>query len=261
MILATILSSLFTIYPWNVGGSVYGTSGEYSDGGSRHSTSAYFSMDRRSKDGFVIGYEDLMIKKDDETYRQFNWVGRDIFWIKPSLRLVGLIGHLQSSNSDDAWLGGGKIEGDLPWLKYSAGYVRSDYQLWLPYSLRDAWKNIIIDQVEIQISRKLGPIVMRLGAINQTMGDTFYSMNHVALVGKIKNKITGSFLFSAGESLYAVDTDLLIINNNPEILTQSMAIRATYKLNPNIYISGIWAQHKYNPYDIQYLSIGLSGRF
>jgi hypothetical protein len=79
--------------------------------------------------------------------------------------------------------------------------------------------------------------------------------------GRFREKCTASFSFSQGESLYAVDPYLLIINNNAEILNQTMALRGTYKVSPNFYISGVWTQHKYVPFDIRYLSIGLTGRF
>lgn len=261
MILAALLSSFFTIYPWNIGGSIYNTTGTYTDGGSSVSKAGYFSMDRRSKDGFVIGYEDLLIEKDNDTYRQFNWMGRDVFWIKPSLRFIGLVGHLSSSNSDDAWIAGVQAEGDLPWLGYSFGFIRSDYQLWNPYALFDTWENLLIDQYDFHLSRKLGPVVARLGTMNQKVDDNNYSMIQLTITGNIIDKITGSVSYSSGESLYAVDPYLLVINNNPEILNESMAIRSTYKLNPNFYISGIWTQHKYDLYNIQYLSVGLTGRF
>ena len=261
MILAALLSSIFSIYPWNIGGSVYNTTGTYSDGGSSISKAGYFSMDRRQKDGFVIGYEDLIIEKDDDTYRQFNWMGRDVFWIKPSLRLVGLVGHLSSSNNDDAWLGGVQAEGDLPWFGYSTGFIRSDYQFWIPYALLDAWENVIIDQYDFQFSKKWGPIITRIGMLNQIMGDDTYSMKQLTITGTIKEKISGSFSFSSGESLYAVDTYLLVINNNPEILTQSMSLRGTYKFTPNLYLSSIWTQQTYDPYTIQYVSVGVTGRF
>ena len=93
------------------------------------------------------------------------------------------------------------------------------------------------------------------------MGDDTYSMKQLTITGTIKEKISGSFSFSSGESLYAVDTYLLVINNNPEILTQSMSLRGTYKFTPNLYLSSIWTQQTYDPYTIQYVSVGVTGRF
>ncbi|MBT3300221.1 MAG: hypothetical protein HOB40_01855 [Candidatus Marinimicrobia bacterium] len=269
MILSTILASIFSIYPWNMSVTGYATSGQYSDEGSSFSQAGYISMDRRSKDGFVLAYEDLTIEKDGETYRQFNWMGRDAFWIKPSLRFVGIVGHLESPSenesligSDDAWLAGGRIEGDLKWFGYSTGFIRSDYQIWFPWSLReDVWYNLLIDQFDLQLSRKIGPVVMRIGLTQEKIDDKNYTTNSMLVSGRFREKCTASFSFSQGESLYAVDPYLLIINNNAEILNQTMALRGTYKVSPNFYISGVWTQHKYVPFDIRYLSIGLTGRF
>lgn len=264
MVLITLLSSLFSIYPWNLTTSTYLTQGEYSNGNTSISKSGYISMDRRGKDGFVIGYEDLLLKIDSVEYRQFNWMARDIFWIKPSIRLAGIAGHIETNNKDYAWISGVQIEGDLPWFGYSHSYIRSDYQNFQyinPYTLDESWIQNKIDQIDFHLSKKFKYFTTRIGLIRQQIEGINYSTTQLSLSGAIMKKLTYSLLFSQGENVYAIDPYLLIINNNPEILTQSISIKSSYKINPNLYLSGVWTTQSYKNFEVDYLSIGITGRF
>ncbi|MBC8196939.1 MAG: hypothetical protein H8E60_03535 [Candidatus Marinimicrobia bacterium] len=264
MVLITLLSSLFSIYPWNLTTSTYLTQGEYSNGNTSISKSGYISMDRRGKDGFIIGYRDLLVKTENGDYRQFNWMARDIFWIKPSIRLAGIAGHIETNNKDYAWISGVQIEGDLPWFGYSHSYIRSDYQNYQftnEYSYNKEWVKNEVEQIDFHLSKKFKYFTTRIGLIRQQIESINYYITQLSISGKIKKKLSYSLLFSQGENKYAIDPYLLIINNNPEILTQSMSIKGSYKINPNLYISGVWTIQSYENFEVDYLSIGITGRY
>jgi len=258
----SILLSFFSLYPWNIGGSVYGTLGNYSDGREYLSKAVYVSMDRRGKDGFVIGYEDLEISNENENYHQYNLVVRDIFWIKSSLRFVGIVGHLTASDSDDGWLWGTYAEGDLPWFGYSIGYIHSDYHTWS--SFKEAYPNreeVNISQWDASLSKLIGDNVIRFGFLQQDIGsETNRSLfsNWTYFPSKSFSMI---FSYVHGKSRYSIDPDYLTINNNPDILKNLIGLRILYRFTPNWSINGIYSHHIYDEYTINYIGFGIQARF
>ena len=262
MILNTLLS-LFSIYPWNIGASAYYTFGDYSNGNQSESTAIYWSMDERQKNGFVLGYEELIISSDNEDYEQYNLLTKDVFWIKNQFRLVGLGGRMTSNTSDNGWFLGGMVEGDLKWFGYSFGLVQSNFQQW--HLLSDfiaEWDDVNINQYNGVLSRRIGPITFSVGHQYQKFQKETYTTNSFALSGYFFEKYGITLRGSFGESRYSIDPYYLILNNNPEVLKKNLFGRLDYRISPNWYIHAVFSHHEYEAkQSINYSSLGIQCRF
>jgi len=266
MILESLLT-LISIYPWNAGLSVYGTSGQYSTGEEYVSKAVYFSMDRRLKDGFTVGYEDLTITTASTTYRQYNTLARDVFWIKPQLRFGGIIGHITTNQTDDGWLWGTQVEGDLPWFGYALGYTYSDYQNWQPlFTDLNNVADIFVEQWDLSLSRWFGKHVFRTGMMYQTMD----SLTYTTFSGSWVYQPTKSFFlaatYSLGESRYSIDPYTLILDNNPDILKRMFSFRAGYRFTANWSLTIVASRHNYSrikdpDYRADYIAFGVQVRY
>ncbi len=262
MILNVVLS-LFSLYPWNMGASSYYTTGDYSNGKQSVSKTIYWSMDERQKNGFVLGYEELIISSDNGDYEQYNLLTKDMFWIKKQLRLGGLAGRMTSNDTDNGWFLGGMVEGDLKWFGYSFGLIQSNFQQWHLFSDQLAeWDNVHIKQVNSVLSRRVGRITIFLGQQYQEFQDETYTTNSFSLSGYFYEKLGLTISGSFGESRYSIDPYLLILNNNPEILKKNLSGKLVYRINPNWYIHGSFAFHEYeSEQSINYSSFGIQCRF
>jgi hypothetical protein len=265
MTLSTLLA-LFTLYPWNIGVSVYQTMGDYSTGESYRSRAVYLAMDRRMKDGFVVGYEDLRIGTDTTTYRQYNVLARDVYWILPELRVGGVVGHLETNLTDDGWLWGAQAEGDLPWLGYAVGYIHSDYQNWQPvFTDLQNTTEITIDQWDLSLSRRLRNHIFRVGLLKQRMDRQRYTLWSGQWTWQPVEALILSAAYASGESRYSVDPYLLLLDNNPDVLERVVNLRAAYRLTPNWTAMVVLSQHHYRrlettSYQVKYLAVGIQLR-
>lgn len=266
MILTTLLS-LISIYPWNAGISLFGTTGQYSTGEDYSSKAVYFSMDRRLKDGFTVGYEDLSITTDSTTYRQYNTLARDIFWIKPQIRFGGIVGHIVTNLTDDGWLWGTQIEGDLPWFGYALGYTHSDYQNWQPlFGNIQNTTEILIEQWDFSLSRRVSKNVFRLGLTQQSMGPDRYRTISTAWLFQPYPSTFITLHYAFGESRYAVDPYALLLDNNPDVLNRVVSLRAGYRITPNWSVNAVYSNHRYTgvtdePYRVKYFAVGIQVRY
>ncbi|MFQ6677968.1 MAG: hypothetical protein ACE5D0_06560 [Fidelibacterota bacterium] len=262
MILNVVLS-IFSLYPWNIGASSFYTAGEYSNGSQSISKTVFWSMDERKKNGFVLGYEELIISSDNGDYEQYNLLTKDMFWIKKQLRLGGLAGRMTSNNTDNGWFLGGLVEGDFKWFGYSFGLIQSNFQQWHLFSNQLAeWDNVNIKQYSGVISRRIRSITIFAGAQYQEFQEETYITNSISLSGFFYGKFGLTVSGSFGESRYSFDPYLLILNNNPEILKKNLSAKLLYRINPNWYIHGAFALHEYEyEQSINYSSIGIQCRF
>ncbi len=269
LLLNTLNSDLFSqskysIYPWNIGSSVYYTVGDYSNGTQSVSKSVYWSMDERKKTSFVVGYEELVISNDATgEYKQYNLLTKDVFWFKNQLRFVGLGGRITSNYEDNGWFLGGMAEGDLKWFGYSFGLIQSNFQQWRAFSnLGFEWENVDIHQFNGVLSRRIGSVTFYVGEQYQEFQNDIYRTHSISLSGYFFEKIGITMSGSFGESRYSIDPYSLILNNNPEILTKNISGKLTYRINPNWYIHAVFAQHKYDTnQSINYSSVGIQCRF
>ncbi|MBZ0265571.1 hypothetical protein K8I28_12985, partial [bacterium] len=106
MILSLFFSLITAIYPWNLNGSAYVTSGQYSDNRDFVSYAGYVGMDRRNRDIFVIGYESLSEETDqgltleqEQLFIRGTWYGAKAFQ-------GGMFGGYinRADNTVDSWL-------------------------------------------------------------------------------------------------------------------------------------------------------------
>ncbi|NOZ03278.1 MAG: hypothetical protein GXO92_01525 [FCB group bacterium] len=263
----TALLSLISIYPWNAGVTLFGTTGQYSTGEDYLSKAVYFAMDRRLKDGFTVGYEDISIRNDSTTYRQYNTLARDIFWIKPQLRFGGIVGHIATNVTDDGWLWGTQIEGDLPWFGYALGYTHSDYQNWQP--LFNNFQNtteILIEQWDFSLSRRVRKSVFRVGLTQQSLDSDRYQTISGAWLFQPYRSTLISLNYAFGESRYAVDPYALLLDNNPDILNRVVNFRVGYRITPNWSVSAVYSDHLYTgatnkAYRVRYFAAGIQVRY
>ncbi|KPL07446.1 hypothetical protein AMJ86_04485 [bacterium SM23_57] len=263
------LAVFLSLYPWNLGVGGYYTVGEYSTARTYRSQKAMISMDRRSKDLFVLDYEHLSIEDDLSTYKQDNVLIRNLFWIKPEFRIGNIAGYIQSNSTEEGWLLGAQLEGDLPWFGYSMAYSYSEFQGWESMSTYWDITTYPITQWSVGISKKLGPVIVRTQAVTQnTWGVNYWKCSGKVIANLLKN-IYVTLYGETGESRYALDPYLLVLDNNPDILHQSYGLYAVYQVHTNISLSCEALRKEYSPifeytgstdYHVQYLVFGIQLR-
>ena len=254
-----------SLYPWNLGiGGDY-TVGSYSNDRTYRSGKVTMSLDRRNQDVFVAAYEHLKIDDNFGVYTQDNVLIRGSFWIKPELRLGSIAGIMQSNSIEEGWLIGAQIEGDVPWLGYSADYTFMEFQGWEPLPLYSDITEYPITQWSLGLSRKIGPAVLRV------IGSTQNTMNHNYFKIAAKSKLAIGYHLAmmlyveSGESRYSLDPYLLVLDNNPDILKRTLGFYMSFRFTPNISLSFEANRKHYSPafrfegssdYDVTYFVFG-----
>ena len=267
--ISEVALSFLTLYPWNLGVSGYFTLGDYSTDRSYQSKQVVASLDRRGKDVLLLNYENLDIKDDIGSFTQENIIFRNVLWFRPELRLGSIAGLVQSNSIDKGWMVGGQSEGDLPWLGYSLDYTYSEFRGWEPQPV--VW-NIIdypITQLGFGVSKKLNLLIVRMHVVKQRVDGNDYFLFSGKITCDIWKDLSFALHGSMGESRYALDPYILVMENNPDILKQSYGIYASYQITPNISISGEALRKEYSPafdlrwytkYHIRYFVFGIQLR-
>jgi hypothetical protein len=268
MISAATLS-LLALYPWNLGVSGYYTIGEYSIDRTYRSEQAIVSLDRRGKDALILGYEHLAIKDDFGTYKQDNILFRNVLWLQSKFRLGSIAGLVLSNSVDEGLLLGGQLEGDLPWLGYSLDYTYLEFQGWELQS--PFWVTIEhpIVQGGVGISKKISRLIVRAHIVGQRTGGNGYLLSSAKIVCDVGKDLFITVHGSIGESRYAIEPYLLVVDNNPDILKLSFGVHTFYRVTPNVSISGEALRKEYSPafdlqwnttYHVKYLVFGIQLR-
>jgi len=255
-----------SLYPWNLGISGIYTLGDYSTDRHYGSEKVFVSVDRRRKDMLVAGYEHLTITDDFGTYRQDNLLFRGVFWLRPEFRLGSVAGISQSNSVSEGWLIGAQVEGDLPWLGYSVDYTYLEFQGWEPQP--DYWviTEFPITQWTFGISQEYGPMLVReVASAQRTMGN-----DYLKVTGKVScrlgDRIIATVYGESGESRYALDPYLLVLDNNPDILKLSFGLHVLFQISRNFSVSCEALRKEYTPvfqfdgstdYHVRYLAFGL----
>ena len=268
MITEAAISLLF-LYPWNINTGVNYTIGDYSTNRTYRSEKVVVSLDRRGRDTYVASYEHLTIEDDIGTYKQDNVLLRSSLWLRNEARIGMLGGYIQSNSIEEGWLLGAQIEGDLPWFGYSVDYTYEQFRRW---DLTYYWivSDFPISQWNFGLSRKIGILHVRAEALTQNSQSTenLRWLAKATIDPGIDLAVT--LYGSTGESRYAVDPYLLLIDNNPDILNQSYGVYTTYRLTPNFTLSCEALRKEYSPrydfigitdYHVGYLGFGIQTRF
>ncbi len=292
------------LYPWNVSLSTYHTEGKYSSSGDYISNAFYFSMDKRNKDRFTVSIEDITISDGLYQYKQTNLFGRDNFYINSGLSIGGILGRFNAESSvildttesvsypgsgtlhrvvrsePSGWVTGFQIMGDLPWFGYSVSYLNSKYvdvfdyvdqyeynsypDTTLSYSF---YEQENFDQFNLLLSKRWGEHIFRMGMIqHQFPHDTYFSTS-INWDWTVTESITTSVYYSKGEGRYTVDPSLLLLDNNPDILTDVLNLRTAWRMTTHWTLTGIVSNHRYDSnqtselYYVNYWAIGLQLRF
>jgi len=255
-----------SLYPWNLGISGIYTLGDYSMDRFYRSEKVFVSMDRRRHDMIVAGYEHLTIADDLGIYRQDNLLFRGVFWLRPEFRLGSVAGVSQSNSVNEGWLIGAQAEGDLPWFGYSADYTFLEFQGWQPQQNDWIVSEFPITQWTFGISQAYGPILLReVVSAQSTRGNDYLKVTG-KIACRIGDRLVGTLYGESGESRYALDPYLLVLDNNPDILNLSFGLHVSYQVVRNLSVSCEALRKEYTPvfrfdgstdYHVRYLAFGL----
>ena len=296
------ISSL--LYPWNLSMGSYYTHGEYSTGQIYKSQMGYFSMDKRWKDRFSLALEKITISGGEKTYNQTNFFGRDYFYIKPEIGVGGIVGLFKtdttfttvvdtsnsfgdiikkSKDEHHGWVVGVQISGDLPWVGYATSYIRSDYQYIYRKSdeyrydesneftdttyVYDYYIHEPVDQWSIQLSRRIGNHIVRLGGSVQQFNTDMLTTTSGVWTWTISDQLGSTLSAGFGKSRYTIEPALLLLNNNPDFLRKSASFRLSWRVFINWRLKGVVSYQEFQPlienprYHVVYGAIGIQGRF
>ncbi len=265
----SLLFSWLSLYPWNVGVSTYFTQGNYTDGRKYVSQAGYFSMDRRLKDGFTLGYEEITIKDSSYVYQQYNTVARSVFWIKPQLRLGATMARVVDSIGGKSWFWSGQIEGDWPWFGYALAYTYSDFQAATAIYGSASRFNTAVRQWDLILSRQVEGHVFHVGTVLQKLGSQRYNRWLVSWTYTFPDKSGLTAAYSGGTSRFQLDPFTLILDNNWDEINDTFVFEGWYRVSPHFTLIGSYAQRAYTTvltgtpesFKVRYLVAGLAIRY
>ncbi len=284
--------------------AAYHTSGEYSSGGSYNSNALYYAMDKRLKDRFTISIEDITITEGPVSYRQTNYFGRDNFFISSSLSLGGIIGRFLADNSlisdttmavnyadtgvlhrqirlnPSGWVSGLQALGEIYNFGYSLSFIHSMYQDVYAYKDEYLYDTIAdttlvyayheeksFDQLTLTLSKRLGKHIFRCGGMTQNFPRTTYQSASVIWEWAAMKTLYSTLYFQLGKARYTVDPVILLLDNNPDILSNLLSLRVAWRIAPHWTFTGVFSNHGYDSvaaaktYHVNYWALGLQLRF
>ncbi len=265
----SLLMSLVSIYPWNIGVTGYAVSADYTNENTYWATSEYISFDRKHKDLIVLGYDYEEIDFGDGLRVMRTLSGRGSWWASSVFRPSASFSYTISGRHEGAWLGGIQAEGDFSWIGYSASYTRKTWELQGQENEGYGWDEQV-EQYGIFLHRYLGPHRVDAGYKTQRIGDNWYSLTVFSIYYRINYHLSFAGEHGFGNGRYMMDPFLLVFDTNPDILEQYFKARLTYRLSANYSVIGSYTRKDFTPafsrnlywdYGVQFYSLGVQARF
>jgi hypothetical protein len=262
MIFAVIASLISAMYPWNIETGAYRTTGEWTNEQVYSAYSAYVELDRWKKDYMVVRWHDLEI--DEDWYQQTTYSVSGYRWWSDQIRTGSDYGVFMSKR--DGWFVGGRMEGVVGWLGYSAvyHYLSLGKQIFVPYSSPIQHSHT----ATFLLRHQFGPFLVSPGVQASAPENRETDLQPVLWIsGWISNNLFISLGHGFGDRRFLVDPYSLTVDLNRDLTVAWYEVAVSFRISPNWYAHTQYSRADLEPvgnqwpYTAHYMTFGLNLRY
>jgi hypothetical protein len=226
--IAALVLSILSLYPWNINTGGYYTHGRDSEDKRIRIASATIGMDRLNRDAFAFACERRVVELDGDQKLEHDYFAfRGYRWWDRVIRTGVTAGYMDVEQ--ETWFGALQFEGQWQEWGYSLTGI-------LARGGTDVGESPRIFKINPRLSRVFGPHRLWIGYQAEWESLTTRTMASFGASSRVSRYMSFHFEHRFGKSRFLVDPKNLTMDNTPSLVTRQTKLWTSVRLHTNVYL-------------------------
>ncbi|MBD3166690.1 hypothetical protein GF324_08835 [bacterium] len=226
--IAALILSILSLYPWNLNAGGYFTHGRDSEEKRIQLATATVGVDRLNRDAVTLAYERRHVEREGDMKLEHDYYAvRGYSWWDDRFRTGITGGYLDMEL--ETWYVACVAEGELPEFGYGAHAI-------FARGGTDVAGTPDLYKLSLQLSRSFGPHLTWIGCRVEWEESKNRGMASFGVISEISRTVTVRFSHWFGESRFFIDPHAMTMDNTPSLITRKTTAQADVRFLTNWYL-------------------------